>query len=376
MRASGPIEPAGLENIATYKYKAGVYTPLDNLLNPVWTQLTELLPMWLAPNVVTSIGGGCNMLIVTLCTVFSPSYEEMVPSWVLQINGVLLITGYFLDCMDGKQARRTGNSSPLGQLFDHGTDALGVMAHFCMVASMMSPNFANDRLLLAAWATFQTAFFFAQWVEYNVHELHHCIGGVFGITEMNCSGGLLSIGVSFIDRTALFSPIGPTLPLVGDITPAKLGGLGWVTLQSGVIVHGFQLVSAKVKGADFQKAVMATGPALVAAVVTVFGFSDEVVTDHKKLICMTVWPLVTYNSVQVIIFAMGRQELVVLQWPTALYLLAAVATRVAGPSVAAPLLLSLFFLFFAVLIEWAVSASNQITTRLGIRVFHVKSQKD
>lgn len=27
------------------------------------------------------------------------------------------------DCMDGKQARRTGSSSPLGQLFDHGCDA-------------------------------------------------------------------------------------------------------------------------------------------------------------------------------------------------------------------------------------------------------------
>jgi len=26
--------------------------------------------------------------------------------------------------MDGKQARKTGNSSPLGMLFDHGCDAL------------------------------------------------------------------------------------------------------------------------------------------------------------------------------------------------------------------------------------------------------------
>jgi ethanolaminephosphotransferase len=28
-----------------------------------------------------------------------------------------------LDEMDGKQARKTGNSSPLGLLFDHGCDA-------------------------------------------------------------------------------------------------------------------------------------------------------------------------------------------------------------------------------------------------------------
>ena len=31
-----------------------------------------------------------------------------------------------LDCLDGKQARRTRSSSPLGQLFDHGCDALSV----------------------------------------------------------------------------------------------------------------------------------------------------------------------------------------------------------------------------------------------------------
>jgi ethanolaminephosphotransferase len=29
-----------------------------------------------------------------------------------------------LDAVDGKQARRTNQSSPLGQLFDHGCDAI------------------------------------------------------------------------------------------------------------------------------------------------------------------------------------------------------------------------------------------------------------
>jgi phosphatidylglycerophosphate synthase len=29
-----------------------------------------------------------------------------------------------LDALDGKQARRTGNSTPLGELFDHGCDAI------------------------------------------------------------------------------------------------------------------------------------------------------------------------------------------------------------------------------------------------------------
>ena len=35
-------------------------------------------------------------------------------------NGLAVLTYLHLDCIDGKQARRTGSSSPLGQLFDHG----------------------------------------------------------------------------------------------------------------------------------------------------------------------------------------------------------------------------------------------------------------
>ncbi len=31
-----------------------------------------------------------------------------------------------MDAIDGKQARRTGSSSPLGELFDHGCDALSI----------------------------------------------------------------------------------------------------------------------------------------------------------------------------------------------------------------------------------------------------------
>ena len=37
------------------------------------------------------------------------------------LNGFTGLVYLHLDCVDGKQARRTKSSSPLGQLFDHGT---------------------------------------------------------------------------------------------------------------------------------------------------------------------------------------------------------------------------------------------------------------
>lgn len=48
------------------------------------------------------------------------------PRWVYLVSSIAVVIYVNLDCLDGKQARRTRSSSPLGQLFDHGCDALSV----------------------------------------------------------------------------------------------------------------------------------------------------------------------------------------------------------------------------------------------------------
>ena len=39
--------------------------------------------------------------------------------------------------MDGKQARKTGNSTPLGLLFDHGCDSLVIMLQGLSLATVL-----------------------------------------------------------------------------------------------------------------------------------------------------------------------------------------------------------------------------------------------
>jgi ethanolaminephosphotransferase len=51
---------------------------------------------------------------------------QTIPSWFYFTYMVCFFMYRILDEMDGKQARRTGNSSPLGMLFDHGCDAFTV----------------------------------------------------------------------------------------------------------------------------------------------------------------------------------------------------------------------------------------------------------
>ena len=52
---------------------------------------------------------------------YSPTLDQEAPSWVYLLAAVCVFLYQTLDAIDGKQARRTGTSSPLGQLFDHGT---------------------------------------------------------------------------------------------------------------------------------------------------------------------------------------------------------------------------------------------------------------
>lgn len=46
-----------------------------------------------------------------------------IPRWVLIVAGINVFVAYTLDGIDGKHARRTGSSSPVGELFDHGLDS-------------------------------------------------------------------------------------------------------------------------------------------------------------------------------------------------------------------------------------------------------------
>jgi len=52
--------------------------------------------------------------------------EYAVPRVIFLFNGCAMLIYQTLDNMDGKQARKTGSSSPLGLLFDHGCDAMHI----------------------------------------------------------------------------------------------------------------------------------------------------------------------------------------------------------------------------------------------------------
>ena len=89
-------------------------------MNHFWVFIVKFLPRWMAPNLVTLLGlvslAGAYMVMLYHDTTLT----QNLPEYVYLLFALGLFAFQTLDAIDGKQARRTGSSSPLGQLFDHG----------------------------------------------------------------------------------------------------------------------------------------------------------------------------------------------------------------------------------------------------------------
>ncbi len=97
---------------------------LKYVTNPIYNRIVLTFPLWLAPNVVTLAGLVCAIVSNGIMMYFCPLLDGPAPRWAYVVQAAALISYQALDAMDGKQARRTGSSSALGMLFDHGCDAL------------------------------------------------------------------------------------------------------------------------------------------------------------------------------------------------------------------------------------------------------------
>lgn len=80
---------------------------------------------------------------------------ECAPQWLWFTFAVGLFVYQSLDAIDGKQARRTGTSGPLGELFDHGCDALNTTLEVILSAAAMN--------LGLSWWTSECSFWLRFW---------------------------------------------------------------------------------------------------------------------------------------------------------------------------------------------------------------------
>ncbi|KRX00175.1 hypothetical protein PPERSA_10674 [Pseudocohnilembus persalinus] len=173
------ISKEGLKELDNYKYVGGSYSWLDNKLNPYWTKLSELLPKTMAPNLVTFIGFIFILSSYATILPYDSTLKQNIPNWIFLKCGFDFFIYQTLDAMDGKQARRTKSSSPLGQLFDHGCDSFTL--NFFLLVLVQAAKLDHFVLKIGFIST-QILLFSANWIEYHTHVLNTQFMN-FGVTE-------------------------------------------------------------------------------------------------------------------------------------------------------------------------------------------------
>ena len=107
--------------------------------------------------------------------------QAVLPWHVWLINGLAIFWYQTCDAIDGKQARRTDNCSPLGQILDHNLDQITFTTMMIAVCSCLRINNDIVRILMITPGVMSAHYS----IEYRTHftHMHQTVIGFIGATE-------------------------------------------------------------------------------------------------------------------------------------------------------------------------------------------------
>jgi len=226
-----------LKALSDHKYSSEGISVLEPLLQKFWRWLVELVPLWVAPNLITIFGLIINVATSLLLMYYSPDAKTQAPSWVYLSCGVGLFVYQALDAIDGKQARRTGSSSPLGELFDHGCDAVSNVFVSIAASCALGLGSVPPLFYLLTFDAFFT-FYCAHWQTYVCGTLKF---GKVDVTE----GQLIIVFIFMLTSVVGIGFWGIKLPLLGislnylpAVGAAVCAGYAWVNYFSVIFGGG------------------------------------------------------------------------------------------------------------------------------------------
>jgi ethanolaminephosphotransferase len=356
----GVLTQDGVNQIAHHKYHGGAYTWLDQRLNPWWTALTERVPLYVAPNTLTTLGLAHCLVAYAVTWRASPNLDQHVPNYVLLLNAVCVAIYYTLDCMDGKQARRTNSSSPLGQLFDHGIDCLCLLQHLSAAQAWCMAG--GTGWFFVVQAVLQFSFFCAQWEEYYTGVLPHSTGN-FGVTEVNYGMAVLSLVNALVNRKALYTP-----------ETIRYAGMGWAGVMSLLIVlSARRVMQANPSTKTFLSAVSKLLSPLCLSLSPLF-LPPSVWETETRFVHLAVGLAMTLITIKIIVFSMAKQAYATVQWDVVPCLLAVAWIRLdkRWTSAGIRLIWQVLTVFYLLRLHvWTVTAIEQIKKRLGVQLFRI-----
>ncbi|XP_043508051.1 cholinephosphotransferase 1 isoform X7 [Frieseomelitta varia] len=247
------LSPGQLKRLSEHKYSCTTNSLLDGFLQPWWDWLVSRVPLWLAPNLITIVGLIVNIATTLVLVYYSPDAKTEPPRWTCFLAALGLFIYQSLDAIDGKQARRTGTSTPLGELFDHGCDSIST------VFIALSACIAVQLGYYPTWMFFQcfcamTLFYCAHWQTYVSGSLRfgkvdvteaqftiitiHLISAIFGPKVWMMEMPLLGVG-TFSNYVAVLFYAGYIHVFLEFCKIFESGGIG----KNGSTIAGTSVLS-------------------------------------------------------------------------------------------------------------------------------------
>ncbi len=134
------------------------------------------------------LGFLCN-LIINLSTLYYSGLDGKgdIPTWVIVMCALLYPLYHIFDLLDGKHARNTGQSSPLGLLMDHGVDSWTTFLFTMSLGSIL--KIENAFWYSFLWLLTSITFMTCTWEEYQTNrldfpEIHGVSEGTFIVSGL------------------------------------------------------------------------------------------------------------------------------------------------------------------------------------------------
>ncbi|KAJ5899891.1 hypothetical protein N7495_004635 [Penicillium taxi] len=383
------VSDEALLPLKSYKYSSVDKSYISNyILKHYWNAFVELLPMWMAPNMVTLLGFVFIVVNVFFIEVFMPDMIGPGPSWLYFSFALGMWMYSTLDNVDGKQARRTGTSSGLGELFDHGIDSLN-----CTLASLLETaamGFGASQLGAYTALVPCLAMYFSTWETFHTHTLY--LGYFNGPTE-----GLI-IAISIMIASGIYGPGIWSRPIIELINIPQIFGNNsvkdiWVPILVGGFFFGhlpgciMNVIAARKKqGLPFTPLLKEWIPMIgftLCNIAWLFSpHSTVLANNHLILYCWTISFVFGRMTTMIILAHLLRQPFpywTILQAPLIGGAVLANLPLLGFSPVSASLellYLRAYFVFaFVAYSYWAVLIINRITTFLGINCLTIRKDR-
>ena len=234
-----PLSQENLDNMKNFKYKSTDDSLLYNkCMSPCLNYLVNFIPPYIAPNLITFISLCFNILAAFISYMdggFDFSYR--LKSSTCIIIGSFQLLYQLLDNVDGKQARRTGNSTPFGMVMDHGCDVF-TNIFTCYNVSKLLLVGNDDFFSFSVFFGLILGFYMMTFEEYKLGEMH--FPKINGTDEGNFAIFLLGIFLGFFGQDSMEYMIIESY----NITLGKLFGLlvvfGGFSCVFNLYLHTYQ----------------------------------------------------------------------------------------------------------------------------------------